>query len=86
MRALVIDDSKEMRTIQKSILLEMNMAASEAENGVEALELLKNDSDYDLIVLDIDMPEMDGIETLKEIKKEASSKDIPVLDVFDSWR
>ncbi len=79
MRILVVDDSGEMRLIQKSILVELNVNAIEAKDGREALALLGENPDYDLIILDIDMPEMGGVETLTKIKENEATKEIPVL-------
>lgn len=79
MRALLVDDSKVMKKIQKGLLGELNISSSTAENGQEAIDLLKEDSDFDIIFLDINMPEKDGLETLKEIKSTKDYKSIPVV-------
>ena len=79
MRVLLIDDSVEMRLIQKSILIEMNIIANEAEDGSAALEMLRKDNDYDLIILDIEMPGLNGLETLKKINLDEELHEIPVL-------
>lgn len=50
-----------------------------AHNGVECLEILNSDELFDLILLDIMMPKMDGWETLKNIRKTPICKDIPVI-------
>jgi CheY-like chemotaxis protein len=52
----------------------------EAENGVEALKLLRSSQSLpDFIFLDLNMPKMDGRECLKELKKDDTLKDIPVI-------
>jgi CheY-like chemotaxis protein len=79
LRILVVDDSDEMRLIQKSILVELNACTDEARHGQEALTLLEKDPTFDLIILDIDMPEMGGVETLIRIKENEATKSIPVL-------
>lgn len=50
-----------------------------AHNGVECLEILNSDKLFDLVLLDIMMPKMDGWETLKNIRKTPICKDIPVI-------
>lgn len=50
-----------------------------AHNGVECLEILNSDELFDLVLLDIMMPKMDGWETLKNIRKTPICKDIPVI-------
>ena len=50
-----------------------------AHNGVECLEIINSDELFDLVLLDIMMPKMDGWETLKNIRKTPICKDIPVI-------
>ena len=64
---LVVDDSLDMRMYIKTILKEYNII--EAENGEEALKAIKDNS-IDLLITDYLMPRMDGIELLREIRKE----------------
>lgn len=70
-RVLLVDDEVELRrsvsTILKSTLPEMNVEIAEASNGLEALNILENEV-YDLILMDVRMPEMDGLSALKQIK------------------
>ena len=68
-KVMIVDDSRIFRKMLKAALIETgNEVIGEAGNGTEALELLKTCTP-DLVTLDITMPVMDGIETLKEIKK-----------------
>ncbi len=68
-RVLFVDDSSFMRTILKGIILkEPYVLAGEASNGKEALEIFKRENP-DLITMDIVMPEMDGIETVRQIRE-----------------
>lgn len=71
---LVVDDSFDMRMYIKTILKEYNII--EAENGEEAIEVIKNKS-IDLLITDYLMPKMDGIELLREIRKE--DYDFPII-------
>jgi len=77
-RILCIDDSKLNRAFIIKILSPLNMAVDEAENGIAGLEMIKRNS-YDLILLDIIMPEMDGFEFLKEFSRDAREQFIPVI-------
>lgn len=69
-RILIIDDAKFMRITLRNILLDANhQVIGEGENGKEAIELYR-EFRPDLVTMDITMPEMDGIEAVKAIKKE----------------
>ncbi|MEG1648078.1 MAG: response regulator, partial [Bacilli bacterium] len=59
MKVLVVDDEKLIRDVIKEYLKLENFDTFEAENGLEAIELVKNE-DFDIIIMDIMMPKMDG--------------------------
>lgn len=68
-RILIVDDAAFMRMMIKDILTKNGYeVAGEAENGARAIEAYK-DTKPDLVVMDITMPEVDGITAVKEIKK-----------------
>ena len=69
MKVLIVDDEAGIRDVIKEYCLFENFDVLEAEDGENALTLVKDNSDIDLIVLDIMMPKMDGYTTLKEIRK-----------------
>ena len=74
-RILVVDDEERIRRLIKMYLEREDFVVEEAENGVEALEkALEND--YDCILLDIMMPEMDGIEVCEKLREE---KNTPII-------
>lgn len=75
MKILVVDDEKMIRKVIKEYCLEENYFVDEAENGIEALDKLNNNT-YDLLVLDIMMPKMDGFSVLENL---AQSKKIPTI-------
>ena len=75
MKLLIVDDEKLIRDVIKTYAETENFEALEAENGLEALDVLKKEK-VDLIILDIMMPKMDGMTFLEEIKK---TKNIPVI-------
>lgn len=67
-RVLVVDDEKDFLELFVKRFSKRNLDVSCAENGYEALDFLLNNK-VDVIILDVKMPKMDGIEALKEIKK-----------------
>ncbi len=81
LKFLVVDDFSTMRRIVRGLLKEMgNNNADEAEDGSIALHMLKG-KEYDFVVSDINMPNMNGFDLLKAIKADASLKHLPVLMV-----
>lgn len=74
-RILVVDDEEKIRKIIKKYAIFEGHEITEADNGLEAIEMCKNEN-FDVIILDVMMPEIDGFSACKEIKKE---KDIPII-------
>lgn len=72
---LIVDDEKEIRDLIDIYLKNEGYKTLKAENGIAALDILK-DNNIDLILLDIMMPKMDGIETCMKIRKE---KNTPII-------
>ncbi len=70
MRALVIDDSRTVRIIIGNILRELGMEVVEAGDGREALNQLGVDPDLNLILVDWNMPVMDGYEFIKSVRSQ----------------
>jgi len=78
---LIVDDSLPMRSVIKRTIKAAgygNADLLEATNGQEAMDLLKN-SWVDIVMTDYNMPVMNGLELIKNIKKDEISKDIPVI-------
>ena len=77
MKVLLVDDSRTMRMLQIRTLEKIGITSiSEAEDGVIALELFKN-SELDLVMTDWNMPNMDGLTLVQEIRQ--INKEIPIL-------
>jgi len=74
-KLLVVDDEQKIREVIKEYSEFNGYAVDEAEDGMSAIGLVKL-NDYDLIIMDIMMPKLDGFSTCKEIKK---IKDIPII-------
>jgi DNA-binding NtrC family response regulator len=66
-RVLLVDDEEDFRTTLANRLRKRKLEVAEAESGKSALNLLGQGS-FDVVVLDVRMPGMDGIETLRQIK------------------
>ncbi|WP_338035339.1 ATP-binding response regulator [Halanaerobacter jeridensis] len=75
---LVVDDIASNRKLLTSILKEENLESVTASNGAEAIELAKEQK-FDLILMDLKMPEVDGYQALTQIKEEGLNQSTPVL-------
>ena len=81
MKALVVDDSRSMRAILTKQLRELGFTVVEAPGGTEALRALDQDGPFDLVLLDWNMPEMDGHEVLTLIRAQDAYKEVRVMMV-----
>ena len=77
MRILIAEDNVINMLIAKKIMADWNVTLTTAENGLKALQSLETDANYNLILLDLEMPEMDGYTAVREINKKYPG--IPVL-------
>ncbi len=75
---LVVDDDPEVIQLIRFILVDQKYIITAAENGEKALELVKERS-FDLIILDVNMPFLNGFETCKILKESYDTADIPVI-------
>ena len=75
-KLLIVEDEKNLRDLYGEELAEAGYEVVKASNGKIAIDLVKNDN-FDLIIMDIRMPEMDGIETLGKVI--TMEKKIPVI-------
>ena len=79
-RLLIVDDISDNRTILTRRFQRRGFDVVEAECGLTAIELIDKES-FDLVLLDVMMPGMDGIETLKRIRGQNSASELPVIMV-----
>lgn len=93
-KILVVDDEPHIVRLVQVNLEKAGYVVTTASNGQEALDAVAKEQP-DLMVLDVMMPEMDGLETLKRLKGNPETDDIPVIlltakaqdsDVFEGWK
>jgi DNA-binding response OmpR family regulator len=77
-RILVVDDDENILNLEKTILGQKGFDVTGAAGGAEALKLL-GERTYDLVLLDVMMPEVDGFTVCRKIKDDPRLKDIPVI-------
>jgi two-component system chemotaxis sensor kinase CheA len=80
-KVLVVDDQFTVRELQRSILEAAGYRVETARHGREALARVSDSADVDLVVTDVDMPEMTGIELLRAIRDDPGSFSLPVVVV-----
>jgi CheY-like chemotaxis protein len=80
-RAMIVDDDMRNIFALSSLLEDKGMAVVSHDNGRDAVRSLQDDKHVDVILMDIMMPEMDGIDTIREIRKIPACKHIPIIAV-----
>ncbi|MBX7147946.1 hybrid sensor histidine kinase/response regulator [bacterium] len=78
-RILFVDDSAFFRNLLRPILESRGFDVTTAEDGAEALKILKKDSGFDLLLSDIEMPNMDGFGLISNIRSNDNLKNLPAL-------
>jgi two-component system, chemotaxis family, chemotaxis protein CheY len=81
MHALIVDDSTTMRMILKAHLKKLGFEVTEAVNGRDALDRLKAMVTADLVMVDWNMPEMDGLEFVRHVRAMPGNEDLLVMMV-----
>ncbi|MGD0916335.1 MAG: response regulator [Thermodesulfobacteriota bacterium] len=77
-KVLVVDDEEVIRKLLRIHLVKWGYEVKEAVDGTQAIEEIGKD-DFDLLICDILMPNMDGWQVLKEVKSNPKTKDMPVI-------
>jgi CheY-like chemotaxis protein len=80
-KALIVDDDMRNIFALATVLEEHGMVHVRAENGRDAIRLVETDPTIDIVLMDIMMPEMDGLQTMQEIRKLAPGRDLPMIAV-----
>ncbi len=81
MKALIVDDSRATRRVIGDILRDLEYEVVEAGNGREALERLTSLGMPDVVLVDWNMPEMNGLEFIKAVRSEDQYQDLPIMMV-----
>ncbi len=81
MRTLVIDDAKAMRIILKQIIQSIGGQVEEAGNGKEGLDKLKSMGQVDLVLVDWNMPEMNGLDFVRAVRSDINYRKLPIMMV-----
>lgn len=79
-RVLVVEDDERVRRVEGLILASAQLEIEEAKGGQEALDRLKAET-FDLVVLDLMMPEVDGMQVLKTLRAHPRTENLPVIIV-----
>lgn len=77
-RILVVDDDENILSLERTILEQKGFDVTTAGGGAEALKLL-GDRTFDLVLLDVMMPEVDGFTVCRKIKEDPRTKEVPVI-------
>jgi HAMP domain-containing protein/signal transduction histidine kinase/CheY-like chemotaxis protein len=80
-KVLIVDDDMRNIFALSTVLEEQDMRIASADNGREAIRILQTEPDIDIVLMDIMMPEMDGIDTMREIRKIPELKSLPIVAV-----
>ena len=78
-KVLIVDDDMRNVFALSSVLAEKQMVLIEAENGREALAKVNEHPDVDIILMDIMMPDMDGYDTMRAIRKVSKFRSLPII-------
>src|SRR6185369_2233936 len=78
-KVLIVDDDMRNIFALTTVLEEHDMVIASADNGRAAIRTLREQPDIDIVLMDIMMPEMDGIDTMREIRKLSTFNNLPIV-------
>jgi two-component system, chemotaxis family, chemotaxis protein CheY len=81
MRALIVDDSSFIREYLRHLLGRMDVVCEEAKDGSDALAVLRAEESFDLMLLDVNMPVMNGLECVKKLREAKLGPEMKVMMV-----
>ena len=78
-KIIIVDDYEQMRRVMRSCLRELGLTnVIEAENGLQALDKIRNEA-VEFVISDLNMPKMDGLELLNQIRSSPELSDLPMM-------
>lgn len=84
-RVLIVDDAATVRRYHRQLIEPLGVCVDEAENGVEALEKALSNT-YSLVLADVNMPKMDGLTLLSEMRQHPALASLPVIMISTETR
>ena len=84
-RILIVDDEEHIREHYQQLLTEKGFEVDTAHDGTSGLEVFRN-GNYDLVLLDVNMPDKSGLEVLKEIKMQKDSQVVFLLTAYEEYK
>jgi CheY-like chemotaxis protein len=79
LRILIADDDALVRLVARAVVEKAGMSVIEAADGAEAMSCLESEERFDLVLLDLDMPVIGGLDILRRIRASAETARVPVL-------
>jgi two-component system, sensor histidine kinase and response regulator len=79
MHILLAEDTKLNQLLIQALLHKLNIDVTFANNGLEAITLLESNQAFDLVLMDVEMPEMDGRAATRQIRKDPRFVDLPII-------
>ena len=76
---LAVDDSRAMLNFYKSVAASLKMDITTAQHGREALDIMAEGNRFDLIITDMNMPVMDGVEFTRQVRRDPAYSDVPII-------
>lgn len=80
-KAMIIDDSKAIRTILSGMLGELGCEVATADNGLDGLTRVSAQEDWSVFLVDWNMPKMTGLEFVEQVRKDVRFADVPLMMV-----
>ena len=84
-KVLVVDDEENIRELYKEELEDMGFAVTVVADGMQALKVMDT-AKFDLVTLDMRMPDMDGIETLRKMKEKDSALPVIICTAYEEYK
>lgn len=81
-RVLLVEDERNIRVLVGSILRRKGYETVEAQNGLEALQLLRESGHFNLVITDLQMPELGGVALLKELRSSYPTLPVVVISAY----